>query len=200
MKNSICIVHISFSLCNGFLFLNKDNNSFEYLLIIILVTMFVLIDHSQERINKDRFDSMLISELKQEISNYQQCSRNSLLFPRKRKLNLLHSDLSGVIRKKVVEISIIKEVIELIHKRKFNEIRRFEIRKRTPAKTWLIIHGILFSNIDELICCVVHAARYRLTENFEDIAFERANFSNYLTDVKPYVEVIGNLYRKKRRL
>lgn len=180
--------------------------------------MFVLIDHSQERINKDRFDSMLISELKQEISNYQQCSRNSLLFPRKRKLNLLHSDLSGVIRKKVVEISIIKEVIELIHKRKFNEIRRFEIRKRTPAKTWLIIHGILFSNIDELICCValiyipkinpdielscgvVHAARYRLTENFEDIAFERANFSNYLTDVKPYVEVIGNLYRKKRRL
>lgn len=125
---------------------------------------------------------------------------------------------TGVYRKKVVEMSLLREVMLLLSRRRFDEVRRIEVKRRASGTSWHTLYTIIFRDDENVLGYaaliyipelsrdveksggVIHAARYRVSDGEEVVKFEKAKFGNYLTEVKPYIEILGTLYRRTRRL
>ncbi len=115
-------------------------------------------------------------------------------------------------------MEMLKEVMEILSRKTFDEARRVEVRKHISMKSESSLHSIIFK-VDKDICgyeAIVYipelirdnennsgfifAARHRISGRLEDTKFENAKFNNYLSEVKPYIKLFGNLLRRTRRL
>jgi hypothetical protein len=124
--------------------------------------------------------------------------------------------------KKVSEMQSLKEMIEALSSQKFKSVKRSESRKKqltqfvntmhmyynlvfTMEKGDRIGYGALiyFPNLDskdpERSSGIVLAERKVTKDGHFDTRFERAKFDNFRLDVKPYIEMLGNLYRSSRK-
>jgi len=121
-------------------------------------------------------------------------------------------------RSRVVEMSILKDVVQMLSKRRFEETSLSEVHRRTRGKGWGIYYSLILRSDDmslgygaliyiselkrifERSGGVVLAARYSEGRGGEELKFEWASFDNYLVEVKPHMEMIYNLYCRTRRL
>ncbi|MDP6641064.1 MAG: hypothetical protein QF381_01290 [Nitrososphaerales archaeon] len=121
------------------------------------------------------------------------------------------------IHKKVVEMDLLKEVMQLLSKRRFEEVRRIEVKQKTSRKNLFSLWSITLRNKEEIfgfaaiilipeLCRdieksrgIVYAAKHHIASE-EVIKFEKAIFQNYQQEVRPQIEILGNLYRRTRRL
>jgi uncharacterized protein Veg len=124
--------------------------------------------------------------------------------------------------KKVAEMQSIREMIDTLSGQDFNSVKRSESRKKQLSQFVNTMHMyynlvftlkngdrigygalIYFPNIDknnpERSSGIVLVERKRTDSVRPETRFERAKFEDFLFDVKPYIEVLGNLYRRSRR-
>ena len=124
--------------------------------------------------------------------------------------------------KKVSDMHLLREMIDVLSSQEFEKVKRSESRKKqlsqfvstmnmyynlvvTKKSGERIGYGALiyFPDLNqknpERSSGIVLAERKVTTDGKADTRFERARFDDFLVDVKPYIEVLGNLYRKTRK-
>ena len=163
-------------------------------------------------------EDVLIEELKRNTAVSSSFVSSSADWGNILKASSVSPSESEFFKKRIVEMSMLKEVLHMLSRRRFDEVRRIEVKKRTSRKSWCTSYSLIFrdaegtlgyaaiiyipelSRVIEKSGGVIHAARYRVTSSGEDTSFERAKFDNYTMEVKPHIEILGNLYRRTRRL
>ena len=124
--------------------------------------------------------------------------------------------------KKVAEMESLKEMIDILSSQKFENVKRSESRKKQLTKfveTMNMYYNVIltrkngerigygaliyFPNLKkdnpERSGGIVLAERKVIGTERSETRFERAKFDDFLVEVKPYIEILGNLYRKSRR-
>ncbi|MDH2901133.1 MAG: hypothetical protein PXY39_09190 [archaeon] len=124
--------------------------------------------------------------------------------------------------KKVSDMHLLREMIDVLASQEFEKVKRSESRKKqlsqfvstmnmyynlvvTKKSGERIGYGALiyFPDLNqkypERSSGIVLAERKVTKDGKADTRFERARFDDFLVDVKPYIEVLGNLYRKTRK-
>ena len=124
--------------------------------------------------------------------------------------------------KKVSDMHLLREMIDVLSSQEFEKVKRSESRKKqlsqfvstmnmyynlvvTKKSGERIGYGALiyFPDLNqknpERSSGIVLAERKVTKDGKADTRFERARFDDFLVDVKPYIEVLGNLYRKTRK-
>jgi hypothetical protein len=124
--------------------------------------------------------------------------------------------------KKVSEMQVLREMIDVLSSQDFENVKRSESRKKqlsqfvntmnmyynlvvTKKGGERVGYGALiyFPNLDkrrpERSSGIVLAERKVTKDGTAETKFERARFDDFLVDVKPYIEILGNLYRKSRK-
>lgn len=124
--------------------------------------------------------------------------------------------------KKVSDMHLLREMIDVLSAQEFEKVKRSESRKKqlsqfvstmnmyynlvvTKKSGERIGYGALiyFPDLNqrkpERSSGIVLAERKVTKDGKADTRFERARFDDFLVDVKPYIEVLGNLYRKTRK-
>jgi hypothetical protein len=122
--------------------------------------------------------------------------------------------------KKVTELDSLKELVDRLSRQEFNNVKRSESRKkqlrqfvRTMNMYYNLVftkgaektgYGVLiyFPNLKadaERSSGIVLVEKKTIRNGKSQTKFERAKFDDFLIDVKPYIEMLGNLYRKSRR-
>ena len=121
---------------------------------------------------------------------------------------------------KVQDLKYLKEVINFLTKSEFDEVKRSESRKKQMSQykdTMSMYYNIIFKKVKlkigygslihfpnlkkdspERSKGIVLMAKCLAKDNKVDISFEKAKFSDFLIEVKPYVELLGDLYRKHK--
>lgn len=124
--------------------------------------------------------------------------------------------------KKVSEMRSLKEMIDTLSSQKFKNVKRSESRKKQLSQFVDTMHMyynlvftkdngdrvgygalIYFPKLDkanpERSQGIVLAERKVTGERNSDTRFERARFDDFLVEVKPFIEVLGDLYRRTRK-
>jgi hypothetical protein len=124
--------------------------------------------------------------------------------------------------KKVSEMHLLKEMIDVLSSQDFESVKRSESRKKQLSqfvKTMNMYYNLVvtkksgerigygaliyFPDLNqknaERSSGIVLAERKVIRNGKAETRFERARFDDFLVDVKPYIEVLGNLYRKTRK-
>jgi hypothetical protein len=153
-----------------------------------------------------RVENLLKEELERNISNSsKETGKSNWKRILRREFNL---------DKRVIEMSMLKEVIHILSRKEFNDVSRGEIRKEASGRN-LFYYIIFYKEYLLAFACiinilelghkidsskgVIHAIRYQIINNERAIDYEHASFINYEIEVKNYIEIIGNLYRKARK-
>jgi hypothetical protein len=124
--------------------------------------------------------------------------------------------------KKVVEMKMIKEMIDILSKGSYENVKRSESRKkqmREFVKTMHMYYNLVFTRKGEKVgygalvyfpelgkeepdrsSGIVLMAKHTVKDGNNDIKFEKAKFDDFLIEVKPFIDLLGNLYRKSRRI
>jgi len=122
--------------------------------------------------------------------------------------------------KKIVELESLRELVDRLSRQEFDSVKRSESRKkqlRQFVKTMNMYYNLVFTKGSEKTGYGVLIYFPDLKEDAErspgivlvekksmkngkiQTKFEKAKFDDFLIDVKPYIEMLGNLYRKSRR-
>jgi hypothetical protein len=122
--------------------------------------------------------------------------------------------------KKVTELDSLKELVDRLSKQEFDSVKRSESRKKQLkqfVRTMNMYYNLVFTKGSEktgygvLIYFpdlkedaerssgIVLVEKKSMKNGKSQTKFERAKFEDFLIDVKPYIEMLGNLYRKSRR-
>lgn len=122
--------------------------------------------------------------------------------------------------KSVSELRTLKEIVDRLSKQDFDSVKRSESRKKQLRQFMKTMHqyynlvfakgsektgyGVLiyFPNLDENAersHGIVLVEKKVTRKGKSDTKFERARFDDFLIDVRPYIEIIGDLYRKSRK-
>ena len=123
--------------------------------------------------------------------------------------------------KKVPEMKAIKEIIDILTKADFVDVKRSESRRKQMkefVKTMHMYYNIIFSKKDSKVGYgaliyfpnlrtdipersggIVLMAKCVVRDGKSEWAFEKARFDDFLVEVKPYIEILGDLYRKTRK-
>lgn len=122
--------------------------------------------------------------------------------------------------KPVSELQSLKEIVNKLSKQDFDNVKRSESRKkqlRQFVKTMNMYYNVVFSKGSEKIGYGVLIYFPALIKDAErssgivlvekkvtkggksDTKFERAKFNDFLIEVRPFIEIIGDLYRKSRK-
>lgn len=124
--------------------------------------------------------------------------------------------------KNVSEMHSLKEMIDTLSSQKFKSVKRSESRKKQLTQFVNTMHMyynliftlengervgygalIYFPKLDtkdpERSSGIVLAERKVTRDGRPETRFERAKFDDFLLDVKPYIEMLGNLYRSIRK-
>ena len=122
--------------------------------------------------------------------------------------------------KRVSELEFLKEMIDKLSKQDFENVKRSESRKkqleqfvRTMNMYYNLIftkgsektgYGVLiyFPNLNsdaERSSGIVLMERKSMRNGNTETRFERAKFDDFLIEVRPYIEILGDLYRKTRK-
>ena len=123
--------------------------------------------------------------------------------------------------KKVGDMKMIKEMIAVLNIGDFDDVKRSESRRKQLKKFQEIMYMyynliftrgktktgygamIYFPNLHAdperssgIVLLTKHVSSYKKLK----INFEKARFDDFLIDVKPYIEILGDLYRSTRKL
>ncbi|HVB11637.1 MAG TPA: hypothetical protein VNE86_00790 [Nitrososphaerales archaeon] len=122
--------------------------------------------------------------------------------------------------KPVSELQSLKEIVNKLSKQDFDNVKRSESRKKQLSqfvKTMNMYYNVVFSKGSEKIGYGVLIYFPALIKDAErssgivlvekkvtkggksDTKFERAKFNDFLIEVRPFIEIIGDLYRKSRK-
>ena len=122
---------------------------------------------------------------------------------------------------KVNEMKLLKEMIDMLSAADFDQVKRSESRKKQLAqftKTLSMYYNVVFTKGGKKIGYgalihfpklkpnpdrsggIVLAARITVEGGKHSTAFERGKFDDFLSEVKPYVNLLGDLYRQSRKL
>jgi hypothetical protein len=124
--------------------------------------------------------------------------------------------------KKVSDMHLLKEMIDTLSSQKFENVKRSESRKKQLSQFVKTMHMyynlvvtkkggervgygalIYFPDLTEKnperSSGIVLAERKITRNGASDTKFEKARFDDFLVDVKPFIEILGNLYRKNRK-
>lgn len=123
--------------------------------------------------------------------------------------------------KPVSELESLKEIIDRLSKQDFENVKRSESRRRQLrqfVKTMNMYYNLVFTKGAEKIGYGVLIYFPNLSKDPErspgivliekkiikngksETRFERAKFDDFLIEVRPYIEILGTLYRKSRKL
>ena len=124
--------------------------------------------------------------------------------------------------KKVSEMRAIKEIVDIFTKTDFEEVKRSESRRKQMkdfVKTTHMYYNIIFSKKNSKVgygtliyfpnLCkdspersngIILIAKYSVVNGKSELTFEKAKFDDFLVEVRPYIEIIGDLYRETRKL
>jgi hypothetical protein len=122
--------------------------------------------------------------------------------------------------KRVSEMKFIHEMVDRLSKEDFDNVKRSESRKKQMKKIkerQSMYYNLVFTKGNEKIGYgalivltdvaekperskgIVLMARITLRDGAQEIEFERAKFDDFLIEVKPYINLLGDLYRESRR-
>jgi hypothetical protein len=122
--------------------------------------------------------------------------------------------------KKVTDLDSLRELVDRLSRQQFDSVKRSESRKkqlRQFVKTMNMYYNLVFTEKGEktgygvLIYFpdlkedaerssgIVLVEKKTMKNGKAQTKFERAKFEDFLIDVKPYIDMLGNLYRKSRR-
>jgi len=123
--------------------------------------------------------------------------------------------------KKVSDLHSLKEMVDTLSSQNFDNVKRSESRRkqlRQFTRTMNMYYNLVFSKGKEKIgygaliyfpdlnkrnpersSGIVLVQRKVIKDGKFDSRFERARFDDFLIEVKPYIEILGNLYRKTRK-
>lgn len=122
--------------------------------------------------------------------------------------------------KPVSELKFLKEIIDKLSRQEFDNVKRSESRKKQLRQFVQTMHqyynlvfsgkgektgyGVLiyFPNLGkdpERSGGIVLVERKTTRNKKSETKFEKAKFGDFLIDVRPYIEIIGDLYRKSRK-
>jgi len=124
--------------------------------------------------------------------------------------------------KKVADLKMIQEMISTLSKGDYDDVKRSESRRKQMKQFHSTLHMyynviftkgnaktgygalIYFPDISkrdpERSSGIVLAAKHYSKGKVSKITYEKAKFGDFLIEVKPYIEILGDLYRKIRKL
>lgn len=121
---------------------------------------------------------------------------------------------------RVSDMKFLREMIDTLSSQDFDHVKRSESRKkqmRQFVKNMSMYYNIIFTKKDKKIgygalihfpnlkpnpersSGIVLAAKLIAEGGKHSIAFERARFDDFLIEVKPFINLIGDLYRQSRK-
>ncbi len=122
--------------------------------------------------------------------------------------------------KKVSEMRFLHEMVDRLSKEDFDNVKRSESRKKQMKEMKekrSMYYNLVFTRGKEKIGYgalivltkvekdpersqgIVLMAKITLIDGKQEIEFERAKFDDFLIEVKPYINLLGDLYRETRR-
>ena len=122
--------------------------------------------------------------------------------------------------KKVSELLSLKELVDRLSKQDFDSVKRSESRKKQLkqfVKTMNMYYNLVFAKGSEKVGYgvliyfpkiekdaerspgVVLVEKKTTSDGKTDTKFERARFDDFLIEVRPFIEIIGDLYRQARK-
>ena len=122
---------------------------------------------------------------------------------------------------RVSDMKILKEMIDTIAGSDFDNVKRSESRKKQLAqftKTLSMYYNLVFTKGKRKIGYgalihfpklkanpdrsggIVLAAKFVVDGKKQDVTFERGKFDDFLVEVKPYINLLGDLYHQTRKM
>jgi len=122
---------------------------------------------------------------------------------------------------KVGEMKILKEMIDTLAASEFDNVKRSESRKKQLAqftKTLSMYYNLVFAKGKQKVGYgalihfpklkanpdrsggIVLAAKIVVNGKKHEAIFERGKFDDFLVEVKPYINLLGDLYRQSRKM
>ena len=123
--------------------------------------------------------------------------------------------------RKVSEMKLMKEMIDTLTAADFDNVKRSESRKKQLAqftKTLSMYYNVVFTKGEKKVgygalihfpklkaapdrsSGIVLAAKIVVDGGKRTSAFERGKFDDFLVEVKPYINLLGDLYRQSRKM
>ncbi len=129
-------------------------------------------------------------------------------------------ELEGYTRK-VSDMQSLKEMVDVLSSQDFDSVKRSESRKKQLSqftRTMSMYYNLIFNrgryrlgygalvffpdlakDNPERSSGIVLIERKTMRDGKSDTRFERARFDDFLIEVRPFIEVLGDLYRKSRK-
>jgi len=122
---------------------------------------------------------------------------------------------------KISEMKLLKEMVDTLASTDFEHVKRSESRKKQMAqftKTLSMYYNVVFSkgkrkvgygalihfpklkSPPERSPGIVLAAKIVVDNSKHTASFERGKFDDFLVEVKPYINLLGDLYRQSRKM
>jgi hypothetical protein len=122
---------------------------------------------------------------------------------------------------KVGEMKLLREMIDTLASANFDHVKRSESRKKQLAqfkKTLSMYYNVVFTKGEKKVGYgalihfpklradpdrsggIVLAAKIVVDKGKRTSTFERGKFDDFLVEVKPYVNLLGDLYRQTRKM
>jgi len=123
--------------------------------------------------------------------------------------------------KKVSDLKLLKEMIDGLAAADFDQVKRSESRKKQLeqfTKTLSMYYNLVFTKGEKKVGYgalihfpklkpqpersggIVLAAKLEVAGQKRNSSFERARFDDFLVEVKPYINLLGDLYRQNRKM
>jgi hypothetical protein len=123
--------------------------------------------------------------------------------------------------KKINDMNLLREMIDTLAASDFDNVKRSESRKKQLAqftKTLSMYYNVVFTKGDKRVGYgalihfpklkpnpdrsggIVLAARIIVDGGKRTSTFERGKFDDFLVEVKPYINLLGDLYRQSRKM
>ena len=121
---------------------------------------------------------------------------------------------------KVSDLKTVKEMVDTLSSTDFDNVKRSESRKKQLkqfTQTMSMYYNLVFTKKGKKVGYgalihfpqlksdpersggIVLAARIIAEDGKHSVSFERAKFDDFLLEVKPYINLLGDLYRQTRK-
>ena len=122
---------------------------------------------------------------------------------------------------KVSEMKVLREMIDTLAAADFDNVKRSESRKKQLAqftRTLSMYYNVVFTKGKRKVGCgalihfpkltanpdrssgIVLAAKIVVDRTKHSTTFETGKFDDFLVEVKPYINLLGDLYRQTRKM
>ncbi len=122
---------------------------------------------------------------------------------------------------KVADMKLLKEMVDALASSSYDNVKRSESRKKQLAqftKTLSMYYNLIFTkgrtkigygtlihfpklrSVPDRSGGIVLAAKIVVDGKRRDATFERGKFDDFLVEVKPFINLLGDLYRQNRKM